>query len=93
MVLTEIIIGLLSNALYDKSKKTYNTIFDSSNKVYNDSLKELISKYPRLNPIALSCFLEDKVVQESITSYFEYHDENKIYSALKSRFIEILDQD
>lgn len=91
MVISEVVIGFLTNCLYDVAKKNIK-LSDSISDVYNESIKELSKKYPKLEKIYIDDFLSQERVKTEIKNYFESSNYDESFNIFKHEFFELLDK-
>lgn len=87
-----IVCKYLLGYLHGKTKKLSQTVFDTYSKVYDDSIRELLNKYPDIEA-HIYYFLDSPSVEESINSYFEYPDEKILFNKLVEKFTNCFDMD
>lgn len=88
-----IVCKYLLGYLHGKTKKLSQTVFDTYSKVYDDSIRELLDKYPDLEEAHIYYFLDTPSVEESINSYFENPDQKIFYNKLVKEFTNCFDMD
>ncbi len=88
-----IVCKYLLRYLHGKTKKLSQTVFDTYSKVYDDSIRELLDKYPNLEEAHIYYFLDTPSVEESINSYFENPDQKIFFNKLVEEFINCFDMD
>ena len=89
MAIEEIAIGFLTNFLYDSAKKISQTFQDTYSHVYDDSIKELVPRYPEFREIfILILFLHESSVENLIKAYFAYPEikDKSFYEDLSIEF-------
>lgn len=91
MVISEVVIGFLSNFLYDVAKKNVK-LSDSLLDVYKESITELSKKYPKLEKIYIDDFLSQERVKKEIINYFESSNYDESFNIFKYEFFELLDK-
>lgn len=91
MVISELVIGFLSNFLYDVAKKNVK-LSDSLSDVYNESITELSKKYPKLEKIYIDDFLSQERVKKEIINYLESSNYDESFNIFKYEFFELLDK-
>ncbi|AKB75100.1 hypothetical protein MSLAZ_1839 [Methanosarcina lacustris Z-7289] len=88
-----IVCKYLLGYLHEKTKKLSQTVFDTYSKVYDDSIRELLDKYPNLEEAHIYYFLDTPSVEESINSYFENPDQKIFFNKLVEEFTNCFDMD
>lgn len=88
-----IVCKYLLGYLRGKTNKLSQTVFDTYSKVYDDSIRELLNKYPNLEETHIYYFLDSPSVEESINSYFECPDQKILFNKLVEEFTNCFDMD
>lgn len=88
-----IVCKYLLGYLHGKTKKLSQKVFDTYSKVYDDSIRELLNKYPNLEETHIYYFLDSPSVEESINSYFDYPDQKILFNKLVEEFTNCFDMD
>ncbi|AKB35292.1 hypothetical protein MSSAC_0702 [Methanosarcina siciliae C2J] len=88
-----IVCKYLLGYLHGKTKKLSQTIFDTYSKVYDDSIRELMDKYPNLEEAHIYYFLDTPSVEKSINSYFENPDQKILFDKLVEEFTNCFDME
>ena len=88
-----IVCKYLLGYLHGKTKKLSQTVFDTYSKVYDDSIRELLAKYPNLEETHIYNFLDKPSVEESINNYFEIPDKKILFNKLVEEFTDCFDMD
>src|SRR5665647_172374 len=92
MVISELALGLITNLLYDSTKKIPGKLFDPSSKAYENAVKELNKKY-RLSEGKIDTFLHKEEVKHTIKEYLENPKRSDILKTLSDEFLASFDKD
>ena len=88
-----IVCKYLLGYLHGETKKLSQTVFDTYSKVYDDSIRELLPKYPNLEETHIYYFIDKTSVENLINSYFETPKQEIFFSKLAEEFVDCFDMD
>jgi hypothetical protein len=91
MVISEVVIGFLSNFLYETAKKNVK-LSDPLSDIYNETIEELSKKHPKLEKIYLDDFLNQERMKKEIINYFESSNYDESFNIFEHEFFKLLDK-